>query len=182
MADIVIIYGTTEGQTRKIARHAADYLTREKHHVSLIDAADAPEDLDDRIAKADGVVLAASVHMARHNAAVARVVDTHKAALDAKPGAFVSVSLGILSEDADERAEAEAYAADFFHTVGWTPRAVLHAAGALRNAEYDWIKRWMMRRIARQRGEPFQAGVDQEYTDWRALEAFVEGFAKSLSV
>jgi menaquinone-dependent protoporphyrinogen oxidase len=181
MADIVIVYGTTEGQTRKIARHAADHLTREKHHVLLVDAADAPADLAAKIAAADGVVLASSVHMGRHNAAVARVIDRCRDALAGKPSAFISVSLSILSDDPAEHAEAEGYAAGFFDRAGWTPQAVHHAAGALRYAEYDWMRGWIIRRLAKERGMPVDKSHDYEFTDWKALEKFADDFAASLA-
>jgi menaquinone-dependent protoporphyrinogen oxidase len=60
---ILIVYATTEGQTRKVARHVFDRLAGAGHAAGLIAATEA-EGLDP--AGFDGVVVAGSVHGGRY--------------------------------------------------------------------------------------------------------------------
>jgi menaquinone-dependent protoporphyrinogen oxidase len=56
---LLIAYATTDGQTRKIARFAADRLVTGAHSVELVNVEDA-EGLD--LARFDAAVLAGSLH------------------------------------------------------------------------------------------------------------------------
>ena len=49
-------------------------------------------------------------------------------------------------------------------------------AGALVYSRYNWLTRWMMRRIARKEGGDTDTARDYEYTDWDALRRDVEIF------
>ncbi len=60
--------------------------------------------------------------------------------------------------------------------TGWTPAITRHVAGALRYTEYDYFKRLIMRRIARQQGGDTDTSRDHEYTDWDDLTRFVDEF------
>ena len=58
----------------------------------------------------------------------------------------------------------------------------LHAEGSItpparsKYVEYDFFKRWMLRRIAEKEGGPVDTWRDHELTDWVALEGFVRTF------
>lgn len=178
MAKLLVLYGTTEGQTRKIASFAGDTLTRAKHEVRLIDAADVPDTLvPDSF---DGMIVAASLHIHKYQAAVRHWVRDHAEQLNAKPSAFVSVSLAAASEDEGERGEALTCADALFEQTGWHPKAIHNAAGALRYTKYDFFKTWIMKRIAKSQGGSTDTGHDTEYTDWTALELFVTDFAAGI--
>lgn len=174
MAKILIVYGTVEGQTRKIAGFVNDHLSRRRNDVRLVDAADAPKDLDP--AAYDAVIVAASVHMGRHQAAAAHFVKAHLDALRSRPGAFISVSLHAMSDDLNDRAETKRYVEAFCENTGWTPRAVCHAAGALRFTQYDFFKTLAARQVAKERRVAPDAQGDYEFTDWTALTRFIDEF------
>ena len=50
------------------------------------------------------------------------------------------------------------------------------------DTRYNWLKRWMMRRIVAKAGGDTDTSRDYEYTDWEALRVFCEQFAKSITV
>ncbi len=176
---ILIAYATTEGQTRKVARFAADRLADAGHAVELLRAADGA-DLDP--AGFDGAVLAGSVHVGRFQPDLVEFARRHDEALAARPTLFLAVSLAAAGDDADDR-EGLADCIDRFVTdIGWVPGRVEHVAGAFRFGGYDFFKSWAMRWIARQKGEAAPAaGTDKEYTDWNALGAAVDGWAAGLA-
>ena len=179
MANILIVYGTTEGQTAKIAEHLADAGRRLGHTVDVRHAPDATADVDP--GGYDAVLIGASVHEGRYQRAVRDFVERHAEALSARPSAFFSVSLAAASRNAGERAAVERIAADFEAHAGWTPQRTASFAGALRYTQYSWLKRALMKYISGKEGGDTDTSRDFEYTDWGAVTRFAEGFFGELS-
>lgn len=176
-ARIAIIYATTEGQTRKIARFAADRLADAGHAVELLRAGDAAE-LDLR--RFDGAILAGSVHIGQFQTALKRFAYAHADMLNRRPSLFLPVSLAAAGDAAD-RAGLDTIVEAFARDTGWTPGRVQPIAGAFRFGEYGILQSWAMRWIARQKGQAAPArGEDREYTDWPALAAALDDWAGSL--
>jgi len=171
---ILIAYATAEGQTRKIARFAADRLSDAGHAVELLHVADA-EGLD--WSRVEGAILAGSLHMGRLQSELHDFAAAHAPALNARRSALIQVSLAAAGEDAGELAEIARIAEAFCATTGWSPDATMQVAGAFRFTQYDFFRRWAMRWIAAQKGEEVRAGEDREYTDWAALGAALDAWA-----
>jgi menaquinone-dependent protoporphyrinogen oxidase len=53
-------------------------------------------------------------------------------------------------------------------------------AGALPYTRYNWLKRWIMRRIVAKAGGDTDTTRDFEYTDWEDLRAFARTFGRNL--
>ena len=122
---------------------------------------------------------------------MAKFVKRHLADLQEMPTAFLSVSLAEASvEDANTRpeyrAEAEAHVkkatAAFLAETGWVPSLISAAAGALVYTKYNFLTRFIMKRIARKTGRPTDTTRDYEYTDWSRLDRLAEEFARSVPV
>jgi menaquinone-dependent protoporphyrinogen oxidase len=176
---MLVLYGTTEGQTRKIARFIADRLAAGGHEARLIDAVEAAPELDPVTFGA--AVIAASLHAGHYQAPVVDFVRRHQVTLNAMSTAFVSVSLSAASRDADDLDGLARCVADFEHRTQWTPREIYHSAGAFRFSQYDFLKRWALKYIAYRKGQPTDASKDCELTDWDALGTFVDRFAAKLT-
>ena len=174
---ILICYGTTEGQTRKIAEFVADIVRKHGHDAALFDATEIGEV---EASRCQAAILAGSVHMGRYQTALVYHIRRWHETLNAMPSAFISVSLSAASNDPHERSEIDEVAQKMLQEAGWRPQATHHAAGALLFTQYDFFKRWAMRLIAMQRKEKVDPHVDTEYTDWPALTRFVEDFLASL--
>jgi menaquinone-dependent protoporphyrinogen oxidase len=171
----LIAYSTIEGQTRKIAAQIAATIEKGGDHVSIMNISEL---FEYTLEKPDGVILCAPIHAGRYPAPFSDFVHREAEWLNAVHSAFVSVSLSIYSDNEDERAEARGFAETLAAESGWTPRVTHHAAGALRYIEYDFFKRWMVRRLAHSRGAPVDSSRDYEFTDWQALARFAEDFVK----
>ena len=176
----LIAYATTDGQTRKIARFAADRLAAKGHSVELVNVEDA-EGLD--LSRFAAAILAGSLHAGGYQKSLARFVLTEACHLSLIPTLFLAVSLSAAGTDPDDWAGLRTCLAAFEAETGWTPGRVEHVAGAFRFSEYDFFRAWAMRRIADQKGEAVEPGTDKEYTDWSALGAtldqWVAGLAKA---
>jgi menaquinone-dependent protoporphyrinogen oxidase len=174
MARILVLYGTTEGHTAKIAQALAGTLRREGHTVDVVAATAAAPDPADYA----GIVVTASVHGGRYQKSVQQWVRSHAARLTGRPTAFVSVSLGVLQREPRVQQEVAAIVNRFLAATGWTPTLTMSVAGALAYSKYHWIKRWVMRRIARAAGGDTDVSRDYEYTDWQQVEALALDFGR----
>ncbi|MGE4063211.1 MAG: flavodoxin domain-containing protein [Rhodospirillaceae bacterium] len=171
MRRLLIVYGTTEGQTQKIAEYLASEARAFGHTCNIYNVASLPPDLD--LAQFPKIIVAASVHAERHQASVAQFVRRALPSLQKAQTAFLSVSLSAAG-DAKERYDAWEYSRKFLSEVDWSPTKIQIVAGALRFSEHDFFKRWAMRRLAKEK----RADRDQdgEYTDWAELHQFLKDF------
>jgi menaquinone-dependent protoporphyrinogen oxidase len=168
----LIVYGTTEGQTRKVAERIAARIRELGHEPHLYDSTtllDAPS-----ISTFAGIIVAASVHQRVHQEPVTAFATAHRDELNAKPTAFVSVSLSAALEP--DHAEAQEYVDRFVAETGWRPKRTITLAGALRNSEYDYFKQQIVKYIVLKDRNRIDTGRDYEFTDWRALSDFVGSY------
>jgi len=179
MSRVLILYGTTDGHTRKIAAALREALRDEGLHAFVTDAkygtaTVVPEDYD-------GVIVAASLHAGGFQKPVVRWARTHAAQLNRMPSAFLSVCLGILEKRPEVRRTLDALVERFQLSTGWRPGRIKFVAGALPYTRYNWLKRWIMRRIVAKAGGDTDTTRDFEYTDWDDLRAFARTFGRRLT-
>ncbi|MBF9061177.1 protoporphyrinogen oxidase [Rhodobacterales bacterium HKCCSP123] len=167
---LLVGYASTQGQTRKIARHVADLLADRGHAAELM-ALEEAEGLE--MARFDRAVLAASVHIGHYQASLVNFAETERAWLNAHPVLFLSVSLAAAGHDAEEWRALDGIAADMAEATGWTPSQVVHVAGAYAPSRYDVFTRFTLRRIIAAKDPEADLSKDKEYTDWAALDAAV---------
>lgn len=175
MASTLIAYATRYGQTEKIARRMEQTLRAEGHAVTLVRAKSAPRDLD--TSRFDVVFVGGPVYAMRYPAELVRFVRQHRALLGRVPSAFFSVNLAVASRVNDGRAQTLPLVEGFQQKTGWRPARVELFAGALAYTRYNWLIRWMMRRISQKEGGDFDTSRDYEYTDWVAVDRFATEFA-----
>lgn len=170
---ILVGYATVEGQTRKIADAVATAIEARGDRALLFDITSGGEYA---VAHPEAAILCAPVHAARYPAAFSGFVRQEASWLNSVPSAFVSVSLLIRSEFEGEREEAMHFPDAMISDSGWRPAMIHHAAGALRYTEYDFFKRWIIRRMAEVENAPTDVSRDHEFTDWSTLTRFVGDF------
>ncbi len=175
---ILIVYATTDGQTRKIARFCADHLHDAGHSIELIDASDA-EGTD--LGRFDGAILSGSLHAGGFQKPLIGYARGAAVALAALPTLFLPVSLSAAGDDTRDWEGLRAAVAAFVERTGWTPGRIVHVAGAFRFTEYDFFRAWAMRRIADAKGQEVDPHADKEYTDWAALGATLDDWGGALS-
>ncbi|WP_296425172.1 flavodoxin domain-containing protein [Yoonia sp.] len=175
---ILIAYASTEGQTRKIVRFCADYLTTEGHSVELLPAEDA---IDTDLSQFDAALLAGSVHGGKYQKPLIALASRQADALAHMGAAFMSVSLAAAGDDEDDWEGLEDCVNRFVSQTEWSPARVMHVAGAFRFSEYDFLKSWAMRWIAAQKGQDVDPHKDKEYTDWAALRIALSDWISAAS-
>ena len=172
MPRILVLYGTTQGHTRKVANAIGDTMRANGLDVDVIHVDEREPDP----ARYAGVIVAASVHAGGYQKPVADWVRAHAPQLNGMPSAFVSVCLSILSKDEQGKKEAEAIPQRFLSGANWHPVVVKIVAGALLYTHYNFFVRWTMKRIVASAGGDTDTSRDYEYTDWNEVRAFAGDF------
>jgi menaquinone-dependent protoporphyrinogen oxidase len=175
---ILVVYGSTEGQTRKIARFIAERLNHRGHTAALVEAGGDAREVDLRPYRA--VLVAASLHQGRFQAAVAEFVSRNREMLNALPTMFVSVSLSAAGHDPNDLKGLDDCVSAFEEQTGWQPQRVHHVAGAFSFTRYGFLKRLALKYIAYRRGHPTDTTRNYELTDWTALQDLTDAFSATL--
>ena len=173
---ILIVYGTTEGQTRKICEFLRDQAEQVGHEISLANAHESHI----HPGSYDAVVIAASVHIGKYQPGVINFVKQHQESLNHKVTAFISVSLTAASEDKDSWEDLRKISHQFIEESGWNPTYTEQVAGALRYSKYHFLKKILMRMIASKSGGSTDTSKDHEYTDWDQVKRLIGKLEKGL--
>lgn len=189
MKPVLILYATREGRTQRVADRLARTVRFHGLPANNLNAASLPEgfELNDYCA----AIVCASVHGGKHEDEVLKFVKLYLPELHEIPTAFVSVSLSeAAAEDTGAPPERRAKAAADVHRMiemfltetGWRPTVIRAVAGALKFTKYNFLLRFVMKRIARKAGAGTDTSKDYEYTDWEGLDHFVTEFTKAINV
>jgi len=170
---VFVGYATSEGQTRKIARFAADHLVALGHSVELLALEDAT-DVD--WSRFDAAVLAGSLHAGGYQKVLVEFARRQAGSLAQRETLFLAVSLSAAGDDPEDWKGLRAATAAFQEKTGWTPDTVEHVAGAFRFTEYSLLEGFIMRRIAAKKDPGIDTHADTEYTDWARLAEHIEGW------
>jgi menaquinone-dependent protoporphyrinogen oxidase len=171
---VLVAFASHEGQTEKIAHHAARVIEDRGHLARLVDV--RADDTTDALEGIDAAILAASLHIGAHDPALAAFARQHAVRLGPMPSAFLSISLTAASADAAERAAIDQIVHSFQQATGWRPGRVALVAGAVHDREMNVIERYVIHRIVDAHGVERHPSGDTELTDWPALDAFLRGF------
>jgi menaquinone-dependent protoporphyrinogen oxidase len=175
MADVLIVYASTNGHTARVAARLAGALEAAGVRGRLEDVRAIPAGVSPR--DHDGVIVAGSVHRGRHQREIADWVRAHHTTLALRRTALVSVSLSAADESPEARADVRRVVDELVEDTDWTPGVVAFVAGALRFGDYDLPTRVLMRLIARRHGVTGDLVEDVEFTDWAELDRFACEFA-----
>jgi menaquinone-dependent protoporphyrinogen oxidase len=168
MANILILYSTTDGQTLKICQHLQQVIEQRPHRVTLKSVDDDP-DLD--IAPFDKIVVGARIRYGRHTPQVFQFARTHRQALDAKPNAFFTVNV-VARKPEKNSPETNPYMRKFLAQSGWRPKALAVFAGRIDYKRYSFWDRQVIRFIMWITKGPTDPNTDVEFTDWAKVDAF----------
>jgi menaquinone-dependent protoporphyrinogen oxidase len=179
MARIAVVFGTTDGQSAKIARRIAEDLRGEGHLVDLLDTrAGIPATALNGI---DAAVIAGSARMGKFQLPLTYFVQVHLPTLLTMPTAFVPVSLAASYESPLALREVKKAIERFTRETGLNANIVEPTAGALRYSRYGFFKKLGVRLIAKMYGGDTNASRDYEYTDWDAVDSFARHFADDVT-
>ena len=175
-----VFYATREGQAQRVAERIATDLRAHGAVVDTIDVKDVRGAIDWRAYGQAFVV--ASVHTGHHEKEMVAFVKRSKAELAQLHAPFLSLTLSqagaelpsnslLQRQTAHEDALRMIY--DFVRDTGWQPASVLPVAGALAYSKYNFLMKFIMKRIARKAGFDGPTSRDYEFTNWPEVDRFV---------
>jgi menaquinone-dependent protoporphyrinogen oxidase len=172
----LIAYGTTEGQTAHIAEELCRRLEERGVASEAVDLETATPDT----ASFDRIVVAGSIHLGKYQKEVSRFVSAHVALLNQVPSWFVGVSMSEAGGPAPGGHEvAQGFIDTFVGEHGWRPKGTVSLAGALKYRDYNFLTRFIMKRISANEGRQTDTSRNWEYTDWSAVDRLADEIAKS---
>lgn len=184
---VIVIFATRHGHCAQIAGRVLDSLRARGVEAQSADAARLPARF--RLDAYEAAILISPIHLGKHLPEIKRFVVANLAGLQTMPTALLSVSLSQagaegLSPTSERRAQAGADASrvikEFLLETGWQPLCIRALAGALLYTRYNFVLRFVMKRIAGREGGPTDVRQDREYTDWPALDNFCGEFARQM--
>jgi menaquinone-dependent protoporphyrinogen oxidase len=177
--NILILYGSLEGQTAKISEHLARTIRIKGHEVTTRSGKNLPTGFS--VDKYDAAIIGGPIHMGKYPAYIKKFVTSHRDWLNNVPSAFFTVCMAVHSQHAKSREEAILYGENFLANTGWRPKLTSTFAGAVKYTQYNFVTRFIMKRISKKEGGNTDTSRDHEYTDWESVERFAEEFVGGIA-
>ena len=168
MASVLIIYSTTDGQTRKIGSRLKQVIEERDHDVALV-GIDEAVSVDP--SGYDKIVIGASIRYGKHHKKVYEFIDRNQQILGEKPSCFLSVNL-VARKPGKNRADTNPYVKKFLTQIAWKPAIVEVVAGKLDYKLYSFRDRIIIRFIMWMTKGPTNPEACVEYTNWDQVEQF----------
>jgi menaquinone-dependent protoporphyrinogen oxidase len=168
MPRALIVYASSHGQTREVAYRIA---TRLHQHAFTVVVADTGEPVHlPSPAGFDLVIVGSRIQFGRHSSSVIAYLHQYREQLERSACAFFSVSMAAANGGEDPNG----YLAAMFERIGWRPPVTGAIAGALKYRRYNFILRYVMKRIALAAGHSTDTSRDHVFTDWSRVDAFAD--------
>ncbi len=168
MSKILIIYSTTDGQTRKICHRLQQVIEQQAHQVTTVSIQDEPQ-ID--VAAFDKIVIGASIRYGKHSPQIVNFIEKNRLLLERKPNAFFSVNV-VARKPEKSKPEQNPYLQKFLKRISWKPRELAVFAGKIDYPSYRFIDRFMIRLIMWMTKGPTDPKAVVEFTNWDQVDSF----------
>ena len=167
MQQILIIYATTDGHTRKISERLEDVIRQQGYDVQLLSI----EEQLPELTQYDKIVIGASIRYGKHSKLIYNFVEKNQQLLDTKPNAFFSVNV-VARKPEKSQPETNPYLQKFLKQISWQPKKLAVFGGELNYPNYRYFDRQMIRLIMWMTKGPTDPATVIDYTDWDLVEGF----------
>ena len=169
----LIIYSTTDGQTKKICETIKDNsINKSSYEVISLNEAFYKE-----IEKYDQIIIGASIRYGRHSPRVYKFIKDNKNILEKKKTAFFSVNV-VARKPEKSTPETNPYIRKFLKKSSWQPKKVGVFAGKIDYPRLGFINRNVIRLIMLITKGPTDIKNTDEFTDWQKVKKFTTEFDK----
>jgi menaquinone-dependent protoporphyrinogen oxidase len=168
MANIIFIYSTTDGHTRKICSRLVQVVKEHGNQATLVSIHDNKE-VDLKLF--DKIVIGASIRYGKHQKEVYQFIKYHSQVLEKKPNAFFSVNVVARKPDKNQ-SDTNPYIKKFLMRSSWQPRKIAVFAGKIDYQKYNFLDRFIIRLIMWMTKGPTDTKVAVEFTNWGQVKDF----------
>jgi menaquinone-dependent protoporphyrinogen oxidase len=180
MSNVMIVYGTSYGQTARIVERIAERLKVAGHRPTVWRGDMIPAEAT--VTGFDAFLVAGSVLYGRHQGYLRDFVRRNRSVLNTRPSAFISVCGALIGQWGPGQEEARKYVARFLEETRWMPRLSRSFPGGLPYTRYSRITRLVMKWISRRTGRPTDTSRDWDLTNWDAVDRFAADFEKAIGI
>ncbi|QSX33704.1 menaquinone-dependent protoporphyrinogen IX dehydrogenase [Shewanella avicenniae] len=170
MANILLLYSTVDGQTRRICE--AMLAPFAAHNAQLCSIEQASES---QLLWADKILIGASIRYGKFRPNLFQFVNRYKALIDAKPNGFFCVNAVARKPNKNSPA-TNSYMHKFLRLSLWQPRLIGVFAGRIAYPQYGFWDRNIIRFIMWLTNGPTDVKQTYEFTDWECVRQFANEF------
>ena len=169
MESTLIIYSSTDGQTKNICSRIGEFLSNDIP-AKIISLSDATKN---DIEKYDRVIIGASIRYGKHRKELFEFIETNLDELTKKENAFFSVNV-VARKPEKNTPETNPYMQKFLLKTSWVPRKLAVFAGKIDYPKYNIIDKQMIRFIMWLTKGPTNIKNTYEFTDWNKVDSFAK--------
>ena len=167
MSKILIIYSTTDGQTKRICQRLME-LSKSTNDINLFPIEET-EMID--LQSYEKIILGASIRYGKHSPKVFNFVKKNKDILEKKTTAFFTVNV-VARKKEKNTPETNPYMKKFLELSGWKPNKLGVFAGKIDYPTYGFFDKQIIRLIMFITKGPTDTSQTYEFTDWEKVREF----------
>ena len=167
MINTLIIYSTTDGQTKLICNKiiSENFKQGEVRLCSLADC--SREDLS----KYNKIIIGASIRYGKHNSELLKFININKDMFNRIKSAFFSVNV-VARKPLKNKPSTNPYVKKFLNKTQWKPTKVGVFAGKVNYPAYKFLDKHMIRFIMWLTKGPTNISKSYEFTNWNDVTEF----------
>jgi menaquinone-dependent protoporphyrinogen oxidase len=169
MESTLIIYSSTDGQTKNICSRIGEFLSDDIPS-KIISLGDATKD---DIEKYDRVIIGASIRYGKHRKELFEFIEINLDELTKKDNAFFSVNV-VARKPEKNTPETNPYMQKFLLKTRWVPQKLAVFAGKIDYPKYNFFDKQMIRFIMWVTKGPTNIKNTYEFTDWNKVDSFAK--------
>ena len=169
MESTLIIYSSTDGQTKNICSRIGEFLSNDIP-AKIISLSDATKN---DIEKYDRVIIGASIRYGKHRKELFEFIETNLDELTKKENAFFSVNV-VARKSEKNTPETNPYMQKFLLKTSWVPQRLAVFAGKIDYPKYNFFDKQMIRFIMWVTKGPTNIKNTYEFTDWNKVDSFAK--------
>ena len=167
----LIIYSTTDGQTKKICETLKEN-SIDKNFYEIISLEEA---FHKEIERYEKIIIGASIRYGRHNPKIYEFIKMNKEVLEKKKSAFFSVNV-VARKSEKNTPDTNPYIMKFLKKSEWQPKKLGVFAGKIDYPRSSFINKIAIRLIMFITKGPTNTNNTYEFTDWQRVKKFINEF------
>ena len=167
MYKILIIYSTTDGQTKLICERIKN-LSQFNSKIKLISIEKVGKE---NLSSYETIIIGASIRYGKHKSSVLNFVKKNIKILNQKRSVFFSVNV-VARKEEKSLPETNPYIIKFLKSVNWNPIKKAVFAGKIDYPKYNFFDRLIIRLIMFITKGPTDTSKSYEFTDWAKVDDF----------
>ena len=169
MDKVLIVYSTTDGQTKKICEKIIK-TGKKKQSIDILSIDDAS---DLSIGEYRKIIIGASIRYGKHNPLVYEFIKSNKSELEKRFTAFFTVNV-VARKKEKNQPNTNPYMKKFLELSRWKPNKLAVFAGRIDYPSYRFFDRLIIRFIMFITKGPTDTTQTYEFTDWKKVEKFAQ--------